>query len=178
MSKRKLCASCNYKTVRILIGVIYIILTGLNLTWSVYTIKDHFSRLLLINIGFQILLAITSFFYLINIYLTIKELFLPFIIALIYSVILSFVWIVIMFSLELMSGDCKIALFDVDIKTKLRLLPFLCFCIFAHTFSAYFLIKFYINLDKETRANKRSNRSYYAYRRFGINLPFFATIPS
>lgn len=167
MLKKKLSSIFNYKVVVILIGIIYITLTSLNLIWSFYTIQKNFSRFLLINIGFQCVLLLVSLFYIINIYYKIKELLIPFIIALVYAVVLLLVWIVIMFSIEILSYEYKIDIFNVDIQTKLRILPFLCFCIFTYSFSAYFLIKLYLNFDKVSILNKPKGKTIYAYRRYG-----------
>lgn len=168
MLKSKLRTCCNYKIVCVVIGVLYVILTSLNLIWSFYAIRHDFSRLLLINITIQCLLLLVSLFYVINVYYRIKELLIPFLIALIYSIVLLVGWIVLMFLIEIISYEQKILILHVDVQTKLRLLPFLCFCIFTYSFSAYFLIKVYLSFGlRGTKSGKVSNRSFYAYRRFG-----------
>lgn len=87
------CFCVRLKTGCYMVGILFIITTGCNLSLSLKNLESNYSRSLQVNVGFQIIFLMPCLPFLVGVFFEARELLVPFMVTATYSVLLGGVMI-------------------------------------------------------------------------------------
>lgn len=179
----KVCG-CTIKQANVVSGVLYFVVCAVNLAISVMLRKRSFNRIIQLNVGFQAVILLPTIPFFAGVFFGVRELIVPFLITLYYSVSLNLLVLIIsLFINELLLirvVDSSISFSKYDVTWKYVFFAFELFQIILNILLSWFVYSLWFKLSEEEDKFEEMDlevlKSDYAYRRFGIYFAFIKKI--